>query len=244
MKPFFITLFTGIVFWCNSQAAYEEQEKIKIKDTINVTNYFIVKPYLFYNLYLRRVVCEGNYYLNNSLTKTFVNKYSYGIGTQLIRKVKKIQYGLSLKYIFSQENYGARILFDDGTDSIYTSHSQLAQLEIGLLLGREYKFNTIKIIPSIGLNYNRNLASNSRFIIQDSQNLPNYTSVDIDNLYSKHMLTANIGCDVTFFCHRRISPFLGYQYMKAFTREAQQSIYDIKIVRHGNLFLLGLVCKL
>lgn len=242
-KNIFLLLLTSIVIGAYAQTE-EKPEKVKIKDTVNVTNYFIIKPYAFYNLYLRRVVCEGNYYLNSSLENTYINKHSYGLGAQLVRKIKKMQYGISLKYIYSRENYGAHIIYDDGKDSIYTSCSQLAQVELGLYVGREFKLNKIKIVPSVGVNYNRNIASSARFLIQDSKNLPYYKSIDVNDLYSKYILTANVGCDVSFFFWNRISPFIGYQYMKAFTKEAQQSIYDIKIVRHGNLFLLGLNYKI
>lgn len=244
MKLFILILLTGIVTCSNAQSTEPKPEKVKIKDTINVTNYFMVKPYVFYNMYLRKIICEGNYYLNSSITKTFINKQSYGVGTDLIRKIKKMQYGLSIKYIYTQENYGAKIFFDDGKDSIYTSHSQLTQLGIGLYVGREFKLSKIKVVPSLSVNYNRNIASNARFLVQDSQNLPNYKSVDVNNLYSKHTLTANLGCEISFFCRNRISPFLGYQYMRSFTKEAQQGIYDIKIIKHSNLFLAGLIYKI
>ncbi len=244
MKLFIVILLTGIFAYSNAQSTEQKPEKVKIKDTINVTNYFMVKPYVFYNMYLRKVICEGNYYLNSSINNTFINKQSYGVGADLIRKIKKMQYGISFKYIYTQENYGAKIIFDDGKDSIYTSHSQLTQLGIGLYIAREFKLNQIKVVPSMSVNYNRNIASNARFLIRDSQNLPNYKSIDIDNLYSKYTLTGNLGCEIFFFCRNRISPFVGYQYMQSFTKEAQQGIFDIKIIKHSNLFLAGLIYKI
>lgn len=245
MKLFIVILLTGIVACSNAQTTEPKLEKVKIKDTINVTNYFIIKPSIFYNLYLRRVICEeGGYYLNSSMSNTFMSKQSYGVGTELIRKIKKMQYGISLKYIYTQENYGAKIIFDDGKDSIYSSHSQLAQLGLGLYVAREYKLNKIKVVPCLSVNYNRNIASNARFLVQDSKNLPNYKSVDVNNLYSKYTLTANLGCEISFFCRNRISPFVGYQYMQSFTKEAQQGIYNIKIIKHSNLFLVGLIYKI
>lgn len=243
MKPIFLLLITSIFSLSYSQTD-STLEKIKIKVTVKVNNYYILKPFAFYNLYYKRTICEGNYYLNNALNNTFINKNSYGVGCQIIKKVQKMHYGISVVYMQANENYGAKIIYDTAKDSTYHGYSNLSQIGFGVSVGRQYKFKHIKVIPTAGLSYLKKISSNSKFVIQDSENLPNYKSIDIKNLYANYSLTSNIGCDVSFFHANRISPYVGYYFIKSLTNEATQSTYKIKISKFNNLFVVGVMFKI
>lgn len=218
----------------NQDSVLVEQVEVTTVKHKKVSNYWFVTAAYSNVIHVDRYWCESNHELYDGLVKTNRNELSHALDISVGYKFKN--------WLLSFVAQGAsnHLVFRHVNESQVVSKSK--QLDLMAKLGTRIKLGSHAVVPSLGLMVSTYSNKTIEMPIIDSTT-HQMQSVVVNNFFKNGAMKVHLGLDMILFRKRKINPFFGIRFTKAFTRETTLST-GLLLHRFSFLPSVGLVLKL